>query len=454
VSTQVTTSGMPRGQLIQTVAHLALWVLAASALYGGYLVLPGLHGHSLYSILAKILIVPLPLAALYFWWKLRPPAAWALLVFTVWLLWVLISFVSHHHRTYYIEYYVWSQINGWGILLALWLLGRHPAWIRSFWQIGLPLYWLATILVAFWEIHTGHHLGTSAVPGKHIPTAFFFNPNDLGAALALLLPFMWFWYEVVPGEWGKLGSVLWTVVSLWLLVKTGSRGGELALILDLVALPVVLPKKARGWAIAALAAGLALLAGLIAWARSLGPLYKLPRDLSKLARIPDLFTTYIPQHLGPHVAPGSVGIRWHLYESGMIALSRHPLGLGPHGAELWYRYWVHHQGLINTYGITNAHNLWLEVAMDFGWPGIILFVTAFVTLLVYAYRNAHSSDGLKRALGRAGFPALIGFVLGSLSPSSVMIGFEVMWVVFGLLLAAERLPEVQQPYRRVFQEAD
>jgi teichuronic acid biosynthesis protein TuaE len=442
------------GRRLGSVAHLVLWIFVASAPFGGYLVLPHLHGHSPYSLLAKLLVVPLPLAALYFWWKFRPPGTWAVAWFTAWLAWVVVSFLTHSARTYDVEYYVWSQINGWLVLLAFWLLARHPLWIRRFWQVALPLYWVATLVVGVWTTHTGHHLGANAVPGQPIPTGFFYNPNDLGAALALTLPLMWFWYEVVPGSAGVLGSVLLTAAGLWLLVKTGSRGGELALILDLLALPWVLSGKARTWAAAALAVGVVGLAGLIVWARHLGPAAHLPRDLSKLARIPDLFTVTIPSHLAPGQAPGSVGIRWHLYLSGAAALARHPWGLGPRGAEAWYRYWVHHAGMFNTYGITNAHNLWLEVAMDFGWLGLGLFVAGFLTLIVGAWRAARHPDPLKRALGRAMFPGLIGFVLGSLSPSSVMIGFEVMWVAFGLALAAVRLPEVQEPRGRRFQQVD
>jgi teichuronic acid biosynthesis protein TuaE len=438
---------------LATVAHAVLFLFVTAALFGGYLVLPGLGGHSVFSVLAKVLAVPIPLAALYFWWRYRPPGALTVLALTLWLAWVVVSYEIHPFHSYSVLYYTWSQINGWLLVLALWLLARHPGWTRAIVQVSLPVYWLATFAVAAWEIKTGHHLGASAVPGQASPTGLFFDPNNLGAALALLLPFMWFWYEFVPGTAGRLGSVLFTVAGLVVLVETGSRGGELALILDLFALPFVLPPRVRAWAGGALVVGVGALVALVAWARSLGPAAHLPRALSKLARIPDLFTVTLPKHLPPSQAPGSVGIRWALYRSGIQALKDHPFGLGPRGAERWYHYWVVHPGPYNTYGIIDAHNLWLELAIDFGWLGLGLFGLAYLGLLVACYRAARSADPLKRALGRAGFPALVGFVLGSLSPSSVLIGFEVMWVVFGLAVAAARLPEVEKPRRRMFQEA-
>lgn len=426
---------------LERVAHLVLWILVASSLYEGYLVLPGMHGHSIFSVLAKLLVIPLPLAAAWFWYRHRPPGAPVVILFTLWVVWVLVSFVVHPFHGYVEQYYTWTQVGGWLILLALWLLARHPAWIAAVWSIGFPLYWAATLAVGIWEVHTGHHLGASSVHGKRTPTAFFFDPNNLGAALAIMLPFMWFLPYVWKGRAGQVGAAVLTLLSLWLLVKTGSRGGEVALVLDLAALPFVLPAKARTWALAALGAVVVAGVGLVAWARHLGPTAKLPLALSKLARIPDLFTMQFHTHLPPNVAPGSVTIRYALYRSGVWALSLHPFGLGPRGAERWYTYWVHHGSPYNTYGIVDAHNLWLELAMNYGWIGLLLFVAAYVLLIRYAYRAGRGSRGLKKGLGQAAFCALIGFVVGSLSPSSVMIGFNVMWVVMGLALAAGRLPE-------------
>jgi hypothetical protein len=428
-------------RIVPQIAHAALWLLVASSLYEGYLVLPGLAGHSLFSVLAKILVVPLAVAVVVFGIRYRPPGRVAIAFFSLFVVWVLVSFVVHRVRTYPVEYYVWSQASGWAVLAATWLLARHRAWLAGLWQFGLPLYWVATLVVALWEIHTGHHLGASSVRGRPVPTAFYFDPNNLGAALALTLPFVWFWPLAWDNrEWAKVGAALLTVLLLYVLVKTGSRGGELALILDLAALPLVLRGRARAWAAGGLVAALAVLVGLVAWARHLGPVHHLPLALSKLARLPDLFTTRIPAHLPPNVAPGSVAIRWALYRSGFWALELHPFGLGPRGAEAWYAYWVTHHSPYNTYGITDPHNLWLEVAMNFGWVGLLLFVGGFVAVLRQAWRGVKAADPLARGLGGAAFCGLIGFILGALSPSSVMIGFNIMWVSFGLAVAAGRLP--------------
>ena len=432
--------------IVPAIAHAVLWVLVASSLYEGYLVLPGLHGHSLFSLLAKVLVVPLLIASAYFWYRYRPPGAFALFAFTLFVGLVGVSFLLHHQRSYPVEYYVFQQVSAWTILAAMWLLARHQGWIRSLWQVGFPLYWAVTIIVALMEIHTGHHLGATSVRGEHIPTAFYYDPNNLGVAVALVLPFVWFWpmafqRRQLPG----IVAALFTVLLLYVMVKTGSRGGELALVVNLVVLPFVLSGQARAWAFLALGVGVVVLVGLIAYARSLGPAVQHQLALSKLARIPDLFRFNPPRNLPPGVAPGSNVIRWNIYRTEWWALRLHPLGLGPRGVQRFIGYWIHHGSPYNTYGVSAPHSLWLEVAVNFGWIGLVLFAAFYFAVLAYAWRAVKSPDALRSGLGRAAFCGLTGFILGSFSPSSVMIGFDVMYVALGFGLAAGRLAEVQKP---------
>ncbi len=447
----MTNTGMPTspmGQRLSTAAHVVLWIFLTSALFEGYLFIPGLPGQSLVSVLEKVVAIPLPLAALYFWWRLRPAGQWVVGIYTAWLVWVLISYLVHAPHDSLTQYYTETQIGGWLLLVAAWVLARHPLYIRRFWQIGLPVAWVATIVIGFWEMHTGHHLGPSSVAGRPIPSVFYFNPNDLGTALGLLLPLVWFWPTAFrrPAlrRWAVPAAALVTLLLFYILLKTGSRGGEVAVLVDLLALPFVLTAGARRWAVAGLAALVAVMAALIVWARHQGPASHLPLALSKLARLPDLVTglTHIQTNLPAGVAPGSMTIRWALYRSGFWALEQNPWGLGPRGAMRWYVYWVHHHSPYNTYGIVDAHNLWLEVAVNYGWLGFALFVGGYVWIALAARRAAlRAPTPLARGLGAAVFAGLAGLVVGALSPSSVMIGFLVMWVVLGLGLAAWRLAE-------------
>jgi O-antigen ligase len=173
------------------------------------------------------------------------------------------------------------------------------------------------------------------------------------------------------------------------------------------------------------------------------PTTHLPFALVKLKHMVDLL------HFKPHAVtathgPGSVMIRLALLHSGLRALSHHPFGLGPRGAERYYTYWLHHPSPYNTYGVVDAHNMWLENAIDFGWIGLLLYTVFYAWLLQGLYKIGQHHDPYVRYVAIAGFSALSGFVLGSLSPSSVMIGFNVMWVVFGMAVSAISLAQISQ----------
>lgn len=419
------------------LALIALYIISAP--FEGYIVVPGFAGHSVVSLLQRILVVPLPLYAAYRIFKGDGlNTRWLLAVLTGWLIWVLATFAAFSPHTYYYIYYTWEQIAGFLLVLGLWSLASRPGWAKWTALATLMLYYLATLAVSEWEIRTAHHLGHSSEGGahpQHIPTAFFYGPNHLGAALALLLPFIFLMAYLARSRAAFLATGLLTLAGIYILYKTGSRGGELALFLEAAALPLVLPRPYKRYALIAIGLAAALFLGLLFYVQSLPQTAALPFALTKLRHIADLFQ-YRPHKVTPTHGPGSLTIRLALLQSGIHALLQHPWGLGPRGAERYYLYYVHHKTPYNTYGVIDAHNMWLEIAIDFGWLGIGLFVLFYAGLLTGLYRLRAAADPFQRYLAWSGFSALTGFIIGSVSPSSVMIGFNVMWIVYGLAVMA------------------
>jgi O-antigen ligase len=182
-------------------------------------------------------------------------------------------------------------------------------------------------------------------------------------------------------------------------------------------------------ALAALVVGLAAVVAALQTV----PLARLPFALQKMARLVHVFELF--RHT-PAGHPSSVGIRLALYLSGLHGFLAHPWGMGPRGAMLYYRYQLAHHSPWNTYGVMDPHNMWLEVAMNFGFIGFILYVGFYAGLMVQLFRLTAHADPWVRYLAISCFSALFGFILGSLSPSSVFIGFDIMWVVYGLALGA------------------
>ncbi|MDA8194345.1 MAG: O-antigen ligase family protein [Thermaerobacter sp.] len=411
-----------------------LAVFVVTSLFEGYTALPGMQGHSIFSVLARPLVVALPLLTAWALWRGRRPGWLPLAVLTAWLGVAVATFLAFSPRIYYDEYYLWSQIGGYALVLALWTLGWNRTAFRTTVILAVGLYVTATIAVGLWETATGLHLGAARSNG-FIPTTFYFDANSLGAAIALILPFVGLWLMVSPKRRTALVVALLVLPLLYLLYKTGSRGGELALLVDLAVMPAVIPSRLRRWGWALLAGGVTILAAGVLMLHALPANAPLPFALKKVQHLADIFTRF---HLpSPDAKPTSLSIRMALLQSGLEAMRQHPFGLGPRGAERWYAYWLHHPSPYNTYGVIDAHNMWLENGIDFGWIGLALYLVWYLLLLVAAFRlSRRAGDPFLRYLGAAAATALTGFLVGSLSPSSVMIGFHVMWVVYGIVVGA------------------
>ncbi len=441
-------------QYLGVVWRILLALYISTSLYEGYLTIPGLGPHSVFSLIQRVLVFTLPFVVLYMVIRGDRRLIVPLVSLTLWLFLVGITFIADSPHTYYYFYYVWSQVGGYLLVLSFWYLALYPEWLRWTLRLAIPIYFSATMVLSLWEIKTAHHLAQSRENGlhpTHIPTAFYFDPNNLGTALALMLPFIVFLGILWRRRWVYWVSAVLTLVGLFVLYKTGSRGGELALVLDLAALPVVLRGRSRTIALSILGLIVVVMVAAIVSLQSLPSTAHLPFALVKLKHMVDLLN-FSPHKVTAHRGPGSVMIRLALLKSGLHALSLHPMGLGPRGAERYYAYWLHHPSPYNTYGIIDAHNMWLENAIDFGWAGLALYALFYFWVLIGLFRLINHHDPMIRFVTTAGVPALFGFILGSLSPSSVMIGFNVMWVVYGMGVAAISLSQICQHSNRIQQQ--
>lgn len=431
--------GLTTRQWLHNAWLFALSLYIISAPFEGYLVVPGLHGHSVVSLFQRILLIPLPLIT--FWAILKRRENRLLIplgLMTAWIIWVLWTFAIFSPHTYYYLYYTWEQIAGFLLILSFWSLAPFQRFSRIVTIGTLVLYYLVTIVVSIWEIHTATHIGASREGGSHpspIPTAFFYGPNHLGAAMALMLPFVAFLFLLRPSTWAKVASLILSLVGLYVLYKTGSRGGELAVAVEMVSLVILLPRKWKPYVMAGLGVTLIAVASGLWYVSHLPSSEPLPFALEKFRHLLHLLHPGLHPNPASH-GPGSLGIRLALSASGLQALWHHPWGLGPRGAERYFLYYVHHKSPYNTYGVIDAHNMWLEIAMDYGWLGLSLYTLFYAFLLRGVYRLRRHSDLVVRYLSWAGFVSITGFIIGSLSPSSVMIGFNIMWIIYGLALIA------------------
>ncbi len=286
--------------------------------------------------------------------------------------------------------------------------------------LGLALVLGLSLLIATAEWTLRRHLPTAASFHTHTrrPADFFRNTNDFATYLALCWPFI----LLLPALRRSAATIVLVAAALLAtlaaLLFTGSRTSLLALGFETLIVAVVL--AARGGRRSRLI--LVTLAVVAVFGASL-------LLLGRGGRFGEAFkiTNVVSQ---VRSGQGSGGVRYELQVAGLrAAASTFFLGVGPGGAETV----VARQNL--AFSITNLHDWWMEVFVDGGLPGLLLFLTIYLLLLASMVRVArYARDALLRYLGAATAIALAGFSVAIIGPSTA-IKFPPMAILFGLGVA-------------------
>lgn len=245
------------------------------------------------------------------------------------------------------------------------------------------------------------------------------HTNELAAVILFYLPLaaaLLGWGGRRRGWWGLALLVLGG-----LLLLTQSRSGWLGGLAGLAVLPLLAWRgrtRPGHWLILLAGGGLLLAAGVLAWA-TLAPTLPEETAIGTLQTIPFRFEVW----------------RW-----GVAALHDFPLtgpGLGTFRRVVFRFYPIH---VPAGYDIAHAHNIFLQVALDSGLPGLL----AYSWLLGLMWRTGRElgnrEDWLRPvALGLlGGLVALHTYGLtDALAPGSKP--FLLFWLLLGLLTACGRL---------------
>jgi len=84
-------------------------------------------------------------------------------------------------------------------------------------------------------------------------------------------------------------------------------------------------------------------------------------------------------------------------------------------------YWMGNFPIYETRGITNPHNWWDEILVDYGifiFAGYVLFYVGLVARLYKIHQ--HLGAGTEKMICEALLVSLVGFFLASISSSSIM----------------------------------
>lgn len=347
----------------------------------------------------------------------------------VWLAW---SFLSVGWAEDPVAALRWSSfmamMGGLAIAVAVLCRDRRRARILL-WALGAAF--ALACLVAVGEVLTGRHLpsfrpGLENRGGLIGVGSLFGNQNNFAAFLSLSLPY----FAVLPIVYRdarlRMLGIGGGVVALVLILLAGSKSGLAAAGLVVLGLLLLVgtDRRARGRLL--VAAAIAALAVVLVVPAVLGGGGLVSLDERTVTKLDfGILATQL------ETQQGSGGVRGALLEDGLaIVAETDGLGVGAGNAENSVR------SLEDFPGVANLHNWWLEVLVDGGVVGFALYLALFLTLLRGQVRAARrTEDRLVRYMALAGALALIGWIVGSVGPSTA-IHFAPMWLVFGLGMAA------------------
>jgi teichuronic acid biosynthesis protein TuaE len=309
----------------------------------------------------------------------------------------------------------------------------HWIWIGVF---------VAFVGIGLWEHITGLHLPVSGYFGTtdrrflFRPTAVFGNPNDYAAFLAIGLPFVLM--KFLHGRSIVKGLLLPVTggVAVYLILMTGARASLFAVLLELVVLVALgaadrtFRSRLNRWLKLGVIVSAVMLPNAIPYVDDLGGRTVQGSMVDQVASTVDQVAETAEQ---AGAAGGSVNVRWNLVRNGVVFIGEtYGVGVGAGNAE----WWMEHRPEYDTSTTYSLHNWWLELTVTYGVLIAMGFLIFYLGMLLGLWRAwLHAVKPEMRALYGGLVVSMVGFVLASLGPSSV-VGLKPIWVLWGSGLAA------------------
>lgn len=289
-----------------------------------------------------------------------------------------------------------------------------------FWLLVL----VAINVIGVWEVLTGQHLPMSKsneVYFDHdLPTCVFRNPNDFATVLTLGLPFM---LTLISDGRGLLRRLLGAGVvlsTLGLILATGSRANVVAVLLGAAFwFLFLLPPRRKA---ATLAMAVVLAALLAAFA---GDAFR-----SRVAEIGEELESLNLERM--ETTGTSLNIRRNLISNAaLLAVDTYGFGVGAGNVE----YRLKQDPSIETQGIVNVHNWWIEILANYGLGIFVGYVAFYLSLVAGLWRGRRLlSDPRERRICDSLLFGLVAFSVASTSSSSVMT-LRPHWLFIAFALA-------------------
>ncbi len=436
--------------------HILIVLLIVTAALGVYLLPLFIAGIQLFAFrfLLAVTLLLLPwLSPDLSWRRLWAPRFYFLLG-VIWLTWGAIGFL-------------WTPDTADGAreLIAVgtgFLIGFIFLTLKAYTDNGvLAIGWgwsaafLATSLIALWEVVTGHHLPsyyTLHLPSYATPdiASTFGNPNNYGAFLVLAYPFLWLSYWLTRKTFWRWMPYLFILSTPVFLFLSASRLSMIGYLLQMLALGFVSLLHPRKHIFTLLTL---LISAIIIGVAISNPTLKLNRkiDVARKEFQVDINNENSLSESAESTgaedeknskadsagvkkpeSAGAIETKEHPPQrisaiQGRINLTRNGLwmirttwgrGVGPGGFEYFH---LNRLVPFPTRDIPNPHNFFIEIASQYGILVIFLFFSWYVSLFYIAFKKRLTKTGLVLIM------ALLGYIPAAASNSSY-IPQQINWV--------------------------
>lgn len=262
--------------------------------------------------------------------------------------------------------------------------------------------------------------------------SFFPSEAWLVTYLIIFLPiaFALAWYEQRPLVKGLYGLV--SVLLLGCLLLTQSRAGLFSLLIELIACTWLLKRK-----------GMTALAGAIFVLLIIGGIYLLKMEKADNGTI----RLVSRQNISLKIQLHSLKHRVELWKFAIMRIAEHPIlgiGYGKETSKMLFGQAIGKANFLNNPRITTngTHNIFLEIALMVGIPGLLLFIwlaVEIIRMVIGGFRSA--ADPFAKAVLFGISVAVIG--LGArIQFDQMLVGTLAIqfWLLMGVAVLASRWP--------------
>ncbi len=347
--------------------------------------------------------------------------------FFLWLIWAIISVLWADSKIDAARH-IWALFSGISLIGFTVFYTNTEKDLTNYSKLCLATL-LLFMLIGVWEHLTGIHLKPMSTIDPVIyaqealfPRVIFTNTNDFATFLALYMPFLYTRAKYCTPWRTKASSWLALLLGIYLIIITDSRANILALFLMAACALVLYLMDARLKGFRNLII-IVLIIGSAWWLTG----YTGLRSLG----IQDLAYQLTSLNVETQEKGSSIQLRTGLIRGGFEMLKKHAfLGVGAGNAEYHMQdYWLW------TRGLTNLHNWWLEVLVNYGVLLWVLYLAFYGRLMWDLFTVLRRSEQpLLKRLAEGLLLSMTGFLIGAVS-SSTLYAANFMWFIFALGLA-------------------